>query len=529
MGRKITIGTRGSDLALWQANFIKTALTEQGHTVELQIIKTQGDQITNLSLDKLEGKGFFTKELEQALLNHEIDLAVHSFKDLPTESPQGLSIAATTERESASELLIIDKKKTDIKQNLSLKTGTTIGTSSNRRKSQLLAFRPDLNIKDLRGNIPTRIQKLAKGQYDAILIAQAGIKRLGIDLSDFEVIEISPNMIIPAPAQGALALQIRENDIELNEILKPLNHNNSAETVEIERKVLNLFGGGCHTPIGCYCIKQSGKYKVWTSKSAEYTEFPDRIYIESKSKKTIAEKIIKAYENISSKKLPKSVFISRELSNNSYLKQVLNKHQIAFQDYSLIKTFPTINKLDAYILDKIDWIFFSSKNGIEFFFALNPTLSNQVKFGTMGKGSAETLRKYGHQADFIGDHIDPKYVAEQLSYLLDGKSVLFPRAKDSLKNVQNNLPKTIKVIDLPIYETILNKNIRLSDAEILIFTSPSNAEAYFMQNLLEDYQRVIAIGRSTSKKLADLGIKQHLLPATPDEIGIAELFLSISQ
>ncbi len=159
MGRKITIGTRGSDLALWQANFIKTALTEQGHTVELQIIKTQGDQITNLSLDKLEGKGFFTKELEQALLNHEIDLAVHSFKDLPTESPQGLSIAATTERESASELLIIDKKKTDIKQNLSLKTGTTIGTSSNRRKSQLLAFRPDLNIKDLRGNIPTRIQK----------------------------------------------------------------------------------------------------------------------------------------------------------------------------------------------------------------------------------------------------------------------------------------------------------------------------------------------------------------------------------
>src|ERR1700749_99412 len=215
--RKLIIGTRGSELALWQANFVKDSLAAIGVEAGLKIIKTQGDRILHLSLDKLEGKGFFTKELEEELIAGTIDLAVHSHKDLPTENPPGLIIAAVSEREDPSELLLILKDCVDVHQKQSLKFGATVGTSSNRRKAQLLAHRPDLEIEDLRGNVPTRINKLRDEEYDAIMIAKAGVTRLGLDLSDLHVEEITPNEIIPAPAQGVLAIQVREAGTELYE------------------------------------------------------------------------------------------------------------------------------------------------------------------------------------------------------------------------------------------------------------------------------------------------------------------------
>ncbi|MGB4398371.1 MAG: hydroxymethylbilane synthase, partial [Daejeonella sp.] len=197
---KIIIGTRGSELALWQANFVKDELAKLGLDSELKIIKTQGDKILNLSFDKLEGKGFFTKELEEELAIGKIDLAVHSHKDLPTNHPPGLIIAAVSEREDPSELLIILKDCVDIQQKLSVKFSGMVGTSSNRRKAQLLAVRPDLEVEELRGNVPTRIQKLRDEDYDAIMIAKAGVHRLGIDLSEFYVEELDPIEFIPAPA-----------------------------------------------------------------------------------------------------------------------------------------------------------------------------------------------------------------------------------------------------------------------------------------------------------------------------------------
>src|ERR1700679_3505401 len=220
LDRTLIIGTRGSDLALWQANFVKDSLAAIGIAAELKIIKTQGDRILHLSLDKLEGKGFFTKELEEELLAGTIDLAVHSHKDLPTENPAGLIIAAVSEREDPSELLLILKDCVDPHQKLSVKFGGSLGTSSNRRKAQLLAHRPDLIVRDLRGNVPTRINKLREENYDAIMVAKAGVSRLGLDLSEFYVEELSPTELIPAPAQGVLAIQIRESDKELFDALQ---------------------------------------------------------------------------------------------------------------------------------------------------------------------------------------------------------------------------------------------------------------------------------------------------------------------
>lgn len=256
----VRIGSRGSDLALWQANHVKQQLEQLGCTVSITIIKTQGDLIQHLSFDKLEGKGFFTKEIESALLDKTIDLAVHSHKDLETNQPEGLMVACVSEREDPSDLLLIAKTAVDDSQQWSLKNKAVVGTSSARRKSLLVRFRKDVEITDLRGNVPTRIQKLREGNYDAILLAKAGVDRLKIDLSEFHVHVLDPTQFVPAPAQGVLGLQTRTEDIALIELLQQLNHPDVQERIGIERKVLNLLQGGCQLPLGVFCAEDRTVY-----------------------------------------------------------------------------------------------------------------------------------------------------------------------------------------------------------------------------------------------------------------------------
>ncbi|GAA4095537.1 hydroxymethylbilane synthase [Mucilaginibacter panaciglaebae] len=519
MERTLIIGTRGSELALWQANFVKDSLAKANINAELKIIKTQGDRILNLSFDKLEGKGFFTKELEEELLAGTIDLAVHSHKDLPTENPPGLIIAAVSEREDPSELLLILKDCVDVKQKLSVKYGAIVGTSSNRRKAQLLAYRPDLEIEDLRGNVPTRINKLREEEYDAIMLAKAGVSRLGIDLSEFHVEELTPNEIVPAPAQGVLAIQIRESDTELYKALQVLHHADVAEELSVERTVLKLFGGGCHLPLGCYCRKDDGVFQVFTSKADEGDQFPDRVFLEADNTNGLAEQVVTKFN--ADRKLPVSVFISREVSEQSYFRRALEKHNIQIDARSLIRTVPVINKLDSYILKYVDWIFFSSKNAVEYFFQLNPALPKDVKFGVMGAGSEEMLRRQGHFADFTGIGNDSAEIAEEFAKVANGAQVLFPGAEESLRSVQKGLSADTKVIDLVVYETVLEDEVEGSGADVLVFTSPSNVDAYFAENLLDPYQKVIAIGKSTGKKFEEMGVK-YMLPFSPDEVGLAE-------
>lgn len=519
LNRKLIIGTRGSELALWQANFVKDSLAAIGISADLKIIKTQGDRILNLSFDKLEGKGFFTKELEEELLEGTIDLAIHSHKDLPTENPPGLIIAAVSEREDPSELLLILKDCVDVHQKLSVKYGGIVGTSSNRRKAQLLAYRPDLDIIDLRGNVPTRVGKLRDENYDAIMLAKAGITRLGLDLSEFHVEELTPAELVPAPAQGALAIQIRQSDTELFEALQALHHPDVAEELAVERTVLKLFGGGCHLPLGCYCRRDEGMFEVFTSKADEGDEFPDRLFITAPTTEGLAEKVVSYFNK--DRKFPAKVFISRDLTENSYFRKAIEKHKIEIEARSLIRTVPVINKLDPYILKNVEWIFFSSKNAVEYFFQLEPLLSKKIKYGVMGSGSEDMLRRKGHFVDYTGEGIDPADVAAEFAELTKGKTVLFPGANNSMRSIQAGMPAETKVIDLPVYETLLEEKVHASGAEVLVFTSPSNVEAYFADNLLASDQKVIAIGTSTGKKLEEAGIK-YTLPYAPDEPGLAE-------
>lgn len=263
---KIRIGTRGSKLALWQANFTQSELARIGMDSELVIIKTQGDMIQHLGFDKMEGKGFFTKEIEEALLRGDIDLAVHSMKDLPTQQPEGLVITAVSYRDNPADLLVIRPEALAPGKIFKLKDGAVVGTSAARRKAQLTAFRPDVVLKDIRGNVPTRLEKLRQGDFDAIFLAAAGVGRLGLDMSDLEIVTLNPREFVPAPAQGVLAWQTNRDDTATRSILKKLHHPEISALTNIERRVLQLMDGGCQLPLGVHCERDSaGNYHTFAA------------------------------------------------------------------------------------------------------------------------------------------------------------------------------------------------------------------------------------------------------------------------
>ncbi|MBI5846955.1 MAG: hydroxymethylbilane synthase [Nitrospirae bacterium] len=255
----VVIGTRGSKLALWQAEWVKAELQRlnPGLEVGLNKIKTTGDKILDVPLAKVGGKGLFVKEIEEALLRGEADLAVHSMKDVPTEFPEGLYLAVICEREDPRDAFIAQSSGQAAKSLKDLPQGATIGTSSLRRSCQLLSKRPDLTIAQLRGNLETRFRKLDEGQFDAMILAAAGVKRLGWQQRISEVIE--PGISLPAIGQGAVGIECRINDEFINQLIAPLNHTDTSICVRAERALLKRLQGGCQVPIAAYATIKDGR------------------------------------------------------------------------------------------------------------------------------------------------------------------------------------------------------------------------------------------------------------------------------
>src|SRR5579863_9527040 len=270
---KLRIGSRGSQLALWQANYISALLRDRGHEVEIEIIHTTGDKITDVPLAMVGtkgglGKGIFTKEIEEALAAGQVDLAVHSLKDLPTELPPGFEIAAITERQDPRDAFCSRNysKIEDLPQH------ARVGTSSLRRQAQLKAIRPDLDIHPLRGNVDTRLRKLEQGEYDAIILASAGLKRLGRT----ELIKqiIPAEIMCPAAGQGALGIEIRQGDAATRQHLEFLNDPAARAATTCERALLNSLGGGCQVPIGAFAeVRPGGNWQGAGSKNREGHDF----------------------------------------------------------------------------------------------------------------------------------------------------------------------------------------------------------------------------------------------------------------
>jgi hydroxymethylbilane synthase len=250
---RLRIGSRGSQLALWQANHIKALLEQRGHNVEIEIIKTTGDRITDVALAQVGTKGMFTREIEEALAENRVDLAVHSLKDLPTEIPAAFEIAAITAREDARDVFC-SRTYSDIKE---LPDRARVGTSSLRRQAQLKAFRPDLDIHPLRGNVDTRLRKLEAGDYDAVILAAAGLNRLGKRESIRQVLPAT--LMCPAAGQGALAVEIRKDDTAVRRHIVFLDDHAARITTTCERALLNQMGGGCQVPIGALAEVVQGR------------------------------------------------------------------------------------------------------------------------------------------------------------------------------------------------------------------------------------------------------------------------------
>ncbi len=253
---RLRIGSRGSQLALWQANHISALLREQGHEVELEIIKTTGDKITDVALAQVGTKGMFTKEIEEALAEGRVDLAVHSLKDLPTELPPGFELVAITTRVNPRDVFLSVKYDSIA----ALPKGALVGTSSLRRQAQLKVARPDLVIHALRGNVDTRVRKLEQGEYDAIILAAAGLTRLGKMQLVKEV--LSEEFMCPAAGQGALGIEIRAGDQAMRQHLAFLDDATARATTTCERALLNKLGGGCQVPIGAFAESRDGELQL---------------------------------------------------------------------------------------------------------------------------------------------------------------------------------------------------------------------------------------------------------------------------
>ena len=512
MTRNIIIGSRGSELALWQANYVKDQLKSIGLSSTIKIIKTKGDQIQHLSFDKIEGKGFFTKEIENELISNKIDLAVHSLKDLETNQPEGLCIAAVPPRENPADCLLIHSKGFDQKQDLNLKDYAVVGTSSARRKNQLLFFREDILLKDLRCNVPTRVDKLRKGEYDAIVLAKAGLNRLNIDLKEFHVVNLSPHVFIPAPAQGALGLQVREEDDFLKEQLKKLNDATTSESVHFERAILNQLGGGCHSPFGAYSdLDHMGNRQIWTTSANEVNDIPTRCFGSNKIVEDIISKLNNNHPTF-------KVWISRELSNKTAFKRLIEKANGTITARSLISK----EVVPLTSLPKTDWVFINSSFALDSI-AIHIEKLKEKKWAAFGKATASYLQKVGVEPTFIGEGF-PKQVAQQFFNKLGKDTVFIPSSNLSLGTVQELIPSSQKDV-VTTYNTVYKKE-KIPDQDCLVFTSPSNVEAYFFMNKYVN-QKVVSIGPSTTKALKEKEVLNVVESYASTELALADMVLSL--
>jgi hydroxymethylbilane synthase len=269
MTRILKLGTRGSDLARTQATTIAQRLRERGAEIELEIIRTSGDQSDAPSFASIGPQGVFVREIEQALVDGRVDLAVHSFKDLPTRSPAGLVIGAVPARVDVADVLLVRQDALDVDDRfMPLRRGAKVGTSSARRQAWLHHFRHDLHLSPLRGNVPTRLGRLVDGDYDAILLAAAGLERLreeGVidaELPGVSEIRLAPTRFVPAPAQGALAVQCRAADAEVRAVLEHIDEPFTHAAVAAEREALAHAEGGCDVAFGAYCVRDDKGFEL---------------------------------------------------------------------------------------------------------------------------------------------------------------------------------------------------------------------------------------------------------------------------
>lgn len=552
MKNKFIIGTRGSKLALIQTQIITNQLLTlfPDITIETKIITTTGDKnMSPVPLDNV-GKDWFTKEIDRALLDGKIDMAVHSLKDLSENLPEGLVIAAIPKREDARESLISRGNVAFEK----LKKGAIIGTDSTRRKSQILFKRPDLVVKSLRGNVNRRLEKFDNGEYDAIILAVAGLKRLHMDGRITQY--FSETDIIPSPGQGALAVVIKKGNNVLFDLLQKLNHLPTIREITAERTFSKMCGGGCSMPIGAYAISKNKivtLYGMIGSLDGEHVlkdsikgNFPDAELLGKKLAEKLLKKSFPWFVSNNSLINEKYVIVTRPKKENKTFIKSLEKIGMRVYSYPTI----TVSKLKIsqttkkylHNLTDFDWILFTSANGVRFFIKalteekIDLSILKQIKIGAVGTKTAETLKKQELPVHFIPSEFTTKNLANELKNV-KGKKILLPRADIATPILIKSFEKKgAQVVNIPIYQTkfisLLDKTFKnlLENKKILCitFTSPSTVKG-FMKNMEEMNLNktilsipVLAIGLVTTKSLKNFSFQKIYTADTFTEEGMLE-------
>jgi len=455
---KLIIGSRGSQLALWQARWVAARLLELGVETDLTIIKTTGDKIQDVPLAKVGGKGLFTKEIEEALLAGTIDLAVHSLKDLPTVLPDGLTLAAIPERESPFDALIGHTLAT-------LPQGAKVGTSSLRRSAQLKAARPDLEIESVRGNLDTRLRKLDEGQYDAILLAAAGLRRLGWGERIAELMD--PEMMCPAVGQGALAIETRDDGGAAFLACARLDHGPTRAEVTAERAVLAALGGGCQVPIGAYAQADGQRLRLRSVvvHPDGHTMLTDEC---GGGVKNAAEIGASAAERLLTKgarqilaqvyglELPlagRRVVVTRARRQAGTLSGKLRELGADVIELPVIDFVQLAFERPEW--KDYQWAIFTSANAVDFFFERMAAVKGP-RLCAIGPATADALRARGLEPEVVPDEYVAERVVEALAGGdLRGQRVLIPRAevaRDVIPDELRALGARVEVV--AVYRTI---------------------------------------------------------------------------
>ena len=541
----LIIGTRGSPLSIIAAGIVSSRIKKAFPELSIIIkkIRTEGDNDRTTPIPDLnykKGDGIFTTLIEKELLNGSIDIAVHSLKDLPTLLPRGLIIGAVLERDDPRDVLI-SRDKLKLKD---LPNHATIGTDSPRRSAQLLAFRKDINVKSLRGNVQTRIQKLFRGDYDAIVLSAAGILRLGLSRKITQYLPL--DIMLPAPGQGAVAVEIRDGDGEIMEITCSINHKPTELAVNCEREFLLNLGGGCRVPIGAHSNLKDGVLTLdgMISNNDGTQIFREVLKSNYSGYKKIGMRLAKLLLKKGAKKIlkehlalyNKKILITRASEQANELSDKLSALGASTILFPTIKFEPLAESQSLRLtnnLEKCDWLVFTSVNGVRFFFEClekeryDIKILNFKKIAAVGPSTAASLNKKGIKVDFFPKRHLTSEIAGGMGGIV-GKRILLPRTDIACRDLAKQLTNKGALVDeVVVYRTLsvddsraieLNWLLEERKLDLIIFTSASTVQnfARLLSRINVRYSKdfktkVACIGPVTAKAAEMAGIKPDIV------------------
>lgn len=517
----LILGTRGSDLALRQAGTARSRLAAAGFDAELRVVETAGDRDRVSPFHAMEGTGFFSAELERALAEGRVDVAVHSCKDLPTTQPEGLTLAAVLARADPADCLVVRSDRLDRRLPLDLASGASVGTSSARRRMQLLAWRPDLDVHELRGNVPTRVGRLREGELDAAVLACAGLDRLALDLDGLVRLRLEPHRFVPAPAQGVVVLECRRGDSRTLDALAAVHHEPTARVVRAERKLLGSMQAGCQSAFGAFAEEEYGVIRLLVASAPDPGSFPRRVTVEHPDAEVL---VVEAWRRLHDA-MPESVFLSREAEPDGVFRRAMKAYGVDCAAESLVDFEP----LDFEWPQRAEWLFFSSRTAVRLFAARLDELPAAVRdlpCGAIGEGTARELRAAGWDARFTADPLDLDASLRAFGEMAAGSTVVFPGAERGRRTAQRALEDRLTADDLPVYRNRPREASTVARPAVAAMTSPMNARAYLARYPDRRSDRFVAIGETTEAALRDAGARRIFRASRPSEMALVEAVCS---